>query len=501
MMQIIPAKGTLRESLQQRGQFWTPQWLAEVMASWIISDNPKVIFDPAVGPGTFYAAAKKRGYTGQFHGYELYENAFDDCGLHGLARTELQGVQIADFIESDNGVHYSSIIANPPYLRHHKLSAETKAKLKKIAVKVLGFPLDGRVGLHVFFLLKCLDILKEGGRLAFLLPADVCEGVSSQNMWTEICRRYTVESVIRFNGTASPFPKVDTNALVFLLKKQKPHNEFRWIDVQRPNTETIISALSNYADETSLKVYKRTLSEALETGFSRPPVKVKEGGIKLGRLARVMRGIASGGNEFFFLTRKQIEEKNLPMEFFVRAIGRTRDCTDERLTHRHLDNLEMAGRPTWLLNITENHPEYSSFPVQKYLREGLDMLLHERALIKQRNPWHKMEQRKPPAFLFAYLGRRACRFILNEADVVPLTGFLCIYPKYESKVDVIRLWQALNDPETLDNLSLVGKSYGGGAIKVEPRQLDQLVLPLQVIERYGIKPPKTEPYSQQNLML
>ena len=100
-----------------------------------------------------------------------------------------------------------------------------------------------------------------------------------------------------------------------------------------------------------------------------------------------------------------------------------------------------------------------------------------------------MEQRTPPPILFAYLGRRDCRFILNEAGVVPLTGFLCVYPWDTNRAAMKRLWRALNHPDTIKNLAFAGKSYGGGAIKVEPRQLDNLEIPASVIREVGLKSP------------
>src|SRR5262249_46653287 len=112
--------------------------------------------------------------------------------------------------------------------------------------------------------------------------------------------------------------------------------------------------------------------------------------------------------------------------------------------------------------------------------------LPQRPLIAQRRPWYKMEVRTPPAFLFAYLGRRNARFIRNLAGVLPLTGFLCVYPRSEEPDYVERLWQVLRHPETVNNLAAVGKSYGSGAIKVEPRALEQLPLPTQIVAQAGL---------------
>jgi len=100
-----------------------------------------------------------------------------------------------------------------------------------------------------------------------------------------------------------------------------------------------------------------------------------------------------------------------------------------------------------------------------------------------------MEQRREPALLFAYLGRRDCRFVLNRAGVVPLTGFLCVYPWEDDEREVRKLWRALNHPDTLANLAYIGKSYGGGALKVEPRQLDALEIPHHVLSLLGLRPP------------
>ncbi|MEA5531686.1 hypothetical protein VB638_19290 [Dolichospermum sp. UHCC 0684] len=108
-----------------------------------------------------------------------------------------------------------------------------------------------------------------------------------------------------------------------------------------------------------------------------------------------------------------------------------------------------------------------------------------------------MEHREVPPILFAYLGRRNSRFIKNEAGVVPLTSFLCIYPIYDDELYIANLCEALNDPETIQNLRLVGKSYGSGAIKVEPRNLDKVPIPEHIVDKYNLTRQKYKTTSQQ----
>lgn len=85
--------------------------------------------------------------------------------------------------------------------------------------------------------------------------------------------------------------------------------------------------------------------------------------------------------------------------------------------------------------------------------------------------------------MFAYLGRRNARFIRNTARIVPLTSFLCIYPKNDEHVE--QIWKILNHPDTMTDLPKIGKTYGDGAIKVEPRLREKLPIADHVVEQFG----------------
>ncbi len=492
--QSLPSAGTAREELRQKGQFWTPPWLAKIMAAWVTEQQPDALFDPAVGPGTFFSAARAVGYTGHFDGFELHEAAFADGAKLGLTRKDFSRIEIGDFISSRLARTFPAVISNPPYIRHHRLGDQRKSELRNMAERILGFALDGRVGLHVYFLLKCLEHLSPSGRLAFLLPADVCEGISSRALWNRLCGRYRLEAILTFDESAAPFPQVDTNAMVILMSRSAPSRHLKWLRVKERDATAILRALQGTVNgqDTGQAVicHERDLSEALATGLSRPPRPPAWHGIPLSHFARVVRGIATGANEFFFLTREQVKSLEIAPSFFIRAIGRTRDCPAEVLRSSTLEQLDLAGRPTWLLNLDKTPKEQLPPGLQAHIESGERRQFHQRPLIQGRRPWYKMEQRNPPPILFAYLGRRDCRFILNEAGVVPLSVFLCVYPCDTQSQAVKRLWRALNHPDTLRNLAFAGKSYGGGALKVEPRQLDSLEIPESVLQEVGLESPK-----------
>jgi len=301
--------------------------------------------------------------------------------------------------------------------------------------------------------------------------------------------------VVTFAPQASPFPGVDTNAIIFMIRNAKPREHFLWVVCTEAETAELKEwARSELAGPPRhpISVYQRSLAEGLASGFSRPPVEGQATRPTLGDFARTMRGIATGANEFFFLTPGQAATLGIPHEFLVPAIGRTRDVPGDELSSATLRALEEKGRPT-LLFAPDGRP-LDEFPpaVVKYLERGEQMGLNTRPLIASRRPWYKMEVRRAPPILFAYLGRRNARFIRNTAGVVALTGFICVYPHRDDPGFIRRLWDVLRHAETQANLRLVGKSYGAGAIKVEPRALERLPLPASAFAKAPVEKEKAQ---------
>ncbi len=479
----LPRSGIKREALRAKGQFWTPDWTADIMTAYVLQDKPKRLLDPALGEGVFFRAAKRYAQSHDFDlelfGRDIDPEVIGQARMSGLDSGDLQNVEIRDFVLDPPTERFPAIIANPPYIRHHRLSSAQKEYLQVFARNTTGRHIDGRAGLHVYFLIRALQTLAPEGRLAYIVSADICEGVFANVLWQWICSQYRLDAVIAFASKATPFPDVDTNALVFLICNAKPAANFDWVKCCDRDSKELIAFVSGrpHKNHAGFQVHHRLLTEALTTGLSRPPSDDAKHQYTLGDFATVMRGIVTGDNEFFFMTATRAKVLGVPDSLLVKAVGRMRDIQGENFDQEDLRRLEASGRPTLLLNV--NGLSFDQIPVrvQNYLETGEKNGLPNKTLIKTRRPWYRMEIRKIPPILFAYLGRRSARFIRNRADVVPLTCLLCVYPKHSSPEFIEHLWKVLSNPETVSNLRKVGKSYGGDAVKVEPRALERLPLP------------------------
>ncbi len=487
-LQQLPRSGKGREALRDKGQFWTPAWVANAMVSYV-ARGTNLVFDPGVGMGAFYEALKKVAPNTKFFGTDIDKEVLKEGRRAGIFDASCK-LEVRDFIANPPTRKFSAIVANPPYIRHHRLSVDTKRMLQRISVRAIGGQIDGRAGLHVYFLMQALTLLEEGGRLAFIIPADTCEGVFSERLWNWISKRFRIDGIITFEPEATPFPGIDTNAVILLIRNEKPVGKMQWARCTEAGTSDLLTFLRSDlrgGEFVGVKVNERDLDEALKTGLSRPPRVHSDAELTLGDFARVVRGVVTGANEFFFLTSGQAKSFGIPDNLLLRAVGRVRDVEGAYLTEETLSKLEQKGRPTHLLFLNGKSRNDLPNTVKRYLSLGESQGLPKRALISTKNPWYKTEERKIPPILFAYLGRRNARFIRNSAGVIPLTGFLCVYPLSDNKSFIEKFWRILQHPITIANLRLVGKSYGSGAIKVEPRSLERLPMDGQLIKQFSLK--------------
>jgi methylase of polypeptide subunit release factors len=244
--------------------------VAEAMIAYCLADGAESVFDPAVGAGAFFIAAKnlfrKKRRRINLCGAEVDREALRQAESNGLSARDLDQVVIGDFVLRPSDRRFPAIVANPPYIRHHRLSASVKESLRALSAEIIGKELDGRAGLHIYFLLRALQLLAEGGRLAFIVPADTCEGVFAQTLWRWIASHYRLDAVVTFTPEASPFPNVDTNPIILLIRNARPKAHFLWAQCLRAGGETLrewIEADFDLVSTDALKIHRRDLKEGL----------------------------------------------------------------------------------------------------------------------------------------------------------------------------------------------------------------------------------------------
>ncbi|HLL30040.1 MAG TPA: methyltransferase, partial [Allosphingosinicella sp.] len=164
------------ERRRDSGAVYTPEVIVEAMISWASREGiPSRIVDPGCGSGRFIAAAARA-----FPKAELVACDIDPLAILMLrALAAAQGfddrlsAQALDYRELSlpqrNGA--TLFIGNPPFVRHHRLTAAAKAWFVKTAQR-FGYKASKLSGLHAHFFLRTRELARSGDYGAFVTSAE-----------------------------------------------------------------------------------------------------------------------------------------------------------------------------------------------------------------------------------------------------------------------------------------------------------------------------------------
>jgi adenine-specific DNA-methyltransferase len=210
-----------------------------------------------------------------------------------------------------------------------------------------------------------------------------------------------------------------------------------------------------------------------------------ENSVAIGDIFQVKRGVVTGDNKFFIISEKIARERQLPSEVLVPIIPSIRNL-NVREIHGKEDGTPDLQEPLYLFTCSLSEDEIQrKYPtVWKYLQEGKNKNVHNGYICSHRTLWYKQEHRDPPLFLCTYMGRSTSKkttpfeFILNRSRAIALNTYLLLYPKQNFSEDQIKiLWQELQQLDTA-TLKQEGRVYGGGLYKLEPKELEKILIKL-----------------------
>jgi hypothetical protein len=209
--------------------------------------------------------------------------------------------------------------------------------------------------------------------------------------------------------------------------------------------------------------------------------------IPLRKIARVHRGIATGANQFFTLSEAEAKENRIGPQFLKPVIANSRATPNYNFTEDDFRNLLRDGHKSWLLSCNKPKSDLKSHAgLLNYLTSGEKKEINKRYLTRTRDLWYAQEKRTPAPIVFTYMSREKPRFIYNEANALALNTLHMIQPGRSVADDERRLKALLcylNSGVCRSILKRTGRVYGGGLVKLEPREVENL--PVIDIENLG----------------
>lgn len=459
-----------RSHRKRFAQFFTPPATAKLMAEWVAGAQPQRVLDPAVGTGVLLRAIKLKAPSAQLVGFDI-----DPACLEFARQSLPRQAQLSncDYLISDSIGMFDGIIANPPYLRHHDFSYNFDIFKKFSADYFVN--ISKLTNAYILFTLKSLSFLKEGGRAAFLIPAEWSNANFGDALKRYFLDRNLLKKVIYFSHQDLIFDDNFSTGCILLVENNKILQK---IDTFFVNIGESVEKLSDLSENRNILHQKFSIIELASTKkwdhlLANGRQDRLQGLVPLGTIAKTKRGIATGANNYFHLNESRARSSGLSECHLQPCIGKARHVTHYAFTQEDFNKLRTEDKDVWLVNFKQRLTPTDLLYVQSGETDGIN----ERFLTRARNPWYSMEQQVPAPIWAAVFGRNEMRFILNEAGTKNLTTFHCVYPHDKRPIFVKALLACLNSTTIQSRARSKNRVYGGGLLKYEPKDLLEIEVP------------------------
>ena len=458
---------TIRSPEERRplGQTYTPRPIIEAMLRWA-SDHgdPVRVVDPGAGSGRYLVAAGERFPGAALHGADIDPLAalmlranLAAAGLADRARVHVGDYRALSLPPVDGPTLF---VGNPPYVRHHRIAPEWKTWLLETARR-RGLDASALAGLHVHFFLATAEYGRNGDYGAFITSSEWLDVNYGGLVRPLLLDGLGGQSLHVLAPEAPLFSDATTTSAITCFRIGETPSTMR---IRRVES---LSDLGRLAGGRSVS-RQRLAGTTRWSVLTRETPRLREGYVELGELCRVHRGTVTGANAVWV---RRDASPDLPERVLFPSITKARELFGAGARLGSLEALRrVVDLPVDLDVLDDDEREQ----VDRFLREARARGVHEGYIASNRRAWWSVGLRAAAPILATYMARRPPAFVRNDAGARHINIAHGLYPR-ERMSDVLldRLADRLRAEVTLAQ----GRTYAGGLVKFEPREMERIPVP------------------------
>lgn len=469
-----------------RGAYFTPEPVASFMADWALGGQGARVLEPSCGEAQFLAAVHPHLDDGrpnaELLGLELHAPSVEAARQRLASQGIAARIEQANFFEVPGTGDFDAVIGNPPYVRY-QLHRGADRQLSRAAAKAAGVELNELASIWAAFVAHATSFLAAGGRLALVLPAELMFVNYAGPVRQMLLERFAAVHLAVFEERLFADAQEEVVLLLAEGYRQGASGSF---SLHPFRNAAELKALGDGTRHTPARLADRwtgslagleaqgILSAALAGGRLAP----------LQSWGETSLGAVTGNNKWFTLSAQQVAQLGLAEQDLIRiSPPGSRHLRGLELSDEGWGKLEEHGAATYMFRPAAD----PSAAGAQFVAEGELRNVDQAYKCRVRSPWWRVPVLSVPDLFMTYMNADTPRLTANEAAVHHINSIHGVY----LGADVRELGRELLPLASLNTLTMlgaemVGRSYGGGILKLEPREADQLPVPaIALVQRYA----------------
>lgn len=470
-----------------RGGYYTPQDLACYLSRWVLSRSPSSVLEPSCGDGVFFRALSAVGASSikSLMGFEIEPT---EAVTAQASANRIQGAQSSivtrDFLgwalsRINGDPIFDAVLGNPPFIRYQYLDEDLQGRSEAL-FGVLGLPFTRHTNAWVPFILASIALLRPGGRLAMVVPAELLHVLHAQGLRSYLVRQCS--RVLVIDPEQLWFPDALQGAVLLMAEKRSQTRlRTEGVSILRVRSSAFLDEDPEIAFETADYVSgSAVLVKWMPALLSRHQreiiagVEAHDAVHRFSDIAEVDVGIVTGANKFFLVPDAIVEEYDL-FRWAHPMFGRSEHVPGIIYDKRTHEANRQAGLPTNFLWFGIETIKSLPSRARAYIESGERENLHTRYKCRIRTPWYRV-----PYVHAAPVGMlKRChdfpRLVLNRVGAYTTDTAYRIKPH---GVQAEHLVYSFVNSLTALSAELEGRHYGGGVLELVPSEIERLLVPV-----------------------
>lgn len=478
MLSTVALASDTPELRKARGAFFTPDTVASFIVDWAVRDAEDTVLEPSCGEAAFLThavtALKAAGAPGRprVDGVEIHSASAAEARRLVVAAGGEPNIAINDFFLTEPTGSYSAVIGNPPFIRYQDFSGEARLRSREAALHA-GVSLTKLASSWAAFTIHAALMLRKGGRLGLVVPGELLSVNYAAEVRRFLLDRFKKIDLVLF--TERVFPDAQEDVVLLLADGFDAGRASHMSIYQAQNaaglSEMLAATTWTPTDPSDKWTPSLLNSQALATYSSLATSDFTT----LHTWGETTLGMVTGNNRYFTMSPQEVAELKIPKSELIKlSPPGSSHLRGLMLSADAWRDLGKKGSATYLFRPGAEPSEAA----RDYIRAGETAKVHQAYKCRVRKTWWQVPLIKPADLFLTYMNADTPRITTNNANVRHLNSVHGIYLN-DTYRDVGRelLPLAALTSMTLVGAETVGRAYGGGMLKLEPREADRLPVP------------------------